>query len=415
MPSALSSDEREGKGLIFYLITVYLILDLVRPDFVWHFPKLISAILVIAWILKPVKVSSVQIWGFVAFVAILGLDCLIAENVFAAVWTTYGMFVLLLGVCLPLITFTDTFMKLRDLINAVLAIFFYIAVYAITHGGFGPAGTGGGQDENYVAAAMNLVIPLAVFSFFTEKVKWKKAMFLTLVGTYVLAIVVGLSRGGFVGLLCGLGFSLWKSPKRGLAIGLAVLIFTFLGVIAGSSYWAEMGTITDTSESTADMRLELWKIATREFWAYPLTGVGGDNYLWRMHEFQSPEQLDKFGRIVVAHVHSTYFQLLSEMGLAGCIIFGVIMLRTYLDYRHVDMLSGRALTRAVGQDNLSQENMRWIQNYGRGLMGGLIGYMASVAFVSALYYSHLWILVSMIVVLHKLAIRCIPQKELTVG
>lgn len=401
-PAVLSGS---GKGLVFYLLTLYLFLDLVRPSFVWHFPKIISLVLLIAWITKSGKVSCIQVWGFAAFVSILGIDILVAENTYDAVWTTYGMCVLLLGICIPLITFTDTLEKLRYLVNVLLAIFFYIGLYAITHAGFGPAGSGGGQDENYVAAGMNLVIPLALFSFFAEKIKWRKAVFLFLIGVYLLAIVVGLSRGGFVGLVCGLGFSLMKSPNKGVAIVIVVLVFGFLGIIAGASYWAEMGTITDTSESTADMRLELWKIAVQEFLAYPLTGVGGDNYLWRMNEFQSPEQTDKFGRIVVAHVHSTYFQLLSEMGLAGCIVFAVIMLRTYRDYRGIDYLSERASAHIDGQNSGFLDETKWIQNYSRGLMGGLIGYMASVAFLSALYYSHIWILVSMICALHMITIQ----------
>ncbi len=278
---------QQGKGLVFHLIALYLFLDLVRPAFVWHFPKIIAVILVIAWIMKAEKVICSQIVGFVLFVAILAIDIVIAENTYAAVWTTYGMLMLLIGICIPLINFTTTLPKLRYLVNALLGCFLYIAVYAIFNAGFGPAREAGGQDENYVAAAMNLAIPLAGFSFIAEKTIWKKICFASLVCLYILAIVVGLSRGGFVGLLCALGYSLMKSPKKGFAISAAVVIGCFLVIVAGPSYWKEMSTITDTSEATADLRLEFWQIATQEFLSYPLTGVGGDNFKWRMAEFQS--------------------------------------------------------------------------------------------------------------------------------
>jgi len=313
---------------------------------------------------------------------------------------------LLIGICIPLINFTDTLPKLRHVVNALLGIFLYIAVYAILNAGYGPAGAAGGQDENYVAAAMNLAIPLAWFSVFAAKTKWKKLCFASLVCLYVLAIVVGQSRGGFVGLLCALGYSFMKSPNKRLMILAAVAIGGFLLVVAGPSYWDEMRTITDTSEATADLRLEFWQIATREFLSYPLTGVGGGNFRWRMPEFQSLEQIAKFDRILVAEVHSTYFQLLAEMGLAGCIVFGVILFRTYRDYRQVESLSDKAVERAMEQgDNASNEDWKWIQNYGRGLMAGLLGYLASVAFLSALYYSHLWIAVSLMVALRVIATR----------
>ena len=55
-------------------------------------------------------------------------------------------------------------------------------------------------------------------------------------------------------------------------IALAALIF------AGSEYWAEMATITDTSEPTADIRLEIWKVGLRMWEANPVFGVGPGNF-----------------------------------------------------------------------------------------------------------------------------------------
>jgi hypothetical protein len=394
----------ERIGLVVYLVMLFLFFEVVRPAFVWHFPKIIAVILVIAWITKADKVNSTQMVGFVLFVAILAIDIVIAANTYAAVWTTYGMLMLLVGFCIPLINFTNTLARLRQVVNSLLACFLYIAVYAIFNAGFGPAREAGGQDENYVAAAMNLAIPIAWFSFLSEKHKWKKLCFASLVCVYILAIVVGLSRGGFVGLVCAMGYSLMKSPRKGLAISVAVAIGVGVALVAGPSYWNEMGTITDTSEGTADLRLEFWAIATREFLAYPLTGVGGDNFKWRMAEFHSPEQMEKFGRIVLADVHSTYFQLLAEMGLAGCIVFGVILLRTYRDYLQIERLSGRAVAYDGGA---TKADLEWIQNYGRGIMAGSIGYLASAAFLSALYYCHFWIAVSLMVCVRLIAARLV--------
>jgi len=125
-----------------------------------------------------------------------------------------------------------------------------------------------------------------------------------------------------------------------------------------------------------------------------------------MAEFQSLEQIAKFDRFLMAEVHSTYFQLLAEMGLAGCIVFSLILLRTYRNYRHVESLSDKAVGRAMELgDNASNEDFKWIQNYGRGLMAGLLGYLASVAFLSALYYSHMWIAMSLMVALRMIATR----------
>jgi O-antigen ligase len=200
-----------------------------------------------------------------------------------------------------------------------------------------------------------------------------------------------------VGLICTLGYLLIKSPRKGAAIAVAVLIGALLLIVAGPSYWNEMQTITDATEGTVDLRLELWQIATREFLAYPLTGVGGGNFHWRIHEFQSDEQMEKFDRILAAEVHSTYFQLLAETGLAGCIAFGIMMFRTFLNQTEIERVSRLQL---ASPDKHVQDEYRWMQNYGRGLIGGLVGYSASVAFVSALYYSHLWLTISLMASLH---------------
>lgn len=400
------------KSIIFSLIALYLFLDLVRPSFVWHFPKVFSTIILIAWIAKPDKIWIPPMGWFFVFLGVMGVDILFAENTFDAVWFTYGMVILLLGICIPLINFTDSLQELRRVVNLLLFIFFYIGAFAVLNGGYGPAGSGGGQDENYVAAAMNLVIPLAGFSLFAEKKKWKKVCFAVLVAVYLGAIVVGLSRGGFVGLICGLGYSFVKTPRKGAAVAAVVLIVVFLAIIAGPKYWDEMSTITDTSEGTADMRLELWKIAVEEFKSYPLTGVGAGNYRWRMNEFESPEQLEKFGRVLLAEVHSTYFQLLAELGIGGCIAFGFFLFHTYRNYQYVEKLSSRYL-RAFphGSGSQAEEDLRWIQAYGRGLMGGYIGYLASITFLSSLYYSHTWVPGAMMAALYLIAVKRVKQQD----
>ena len=170
-------------------------------------------------------------------------------------------------------------------------------------------------------------------------------------------------------------------------------------------------SITDTSEGTADLRIEFWKVAVQEFLAYPLTGVGADNYRWRMGEFQSPEQAEKFDRILFAHAHSTYFQLLAEMGIAGYLVFGFFIYRTYRDHREVSQLYDRYDTLLAGSSRPAAEDLRLMQAYARGLMGGIIGYLVSVAFLSSLYYSHLWIAGSMMAALYAIAMRRINEED----
>src|SRR5262245_8115270 len=87
-----------GNGFALHLIVLYLFLEFVRPPFIWHFPKIIGIIVAIAWLAKAKKVISAQIVCFVLFVGILAVDILFAANSYDAVWTTYGMLVVLIGI-----------------------------------------------------------------------------------------------------------------------------------------------------------------------------------------------------------------------------------------------------------------------------------------------------------------------------
>jgi len=64
----------------------------------------------------------------------------------------------------------------------------------------------------------------------------------------------------------------------------------------GPGLLEEMSTISDTTEGTADLRLEVWKIGLRMFAANPVLGVGADNFRWVVGDYQSQEQSEKYGR-----------------------------------------------------------------------------------------------------------------------
>jgi hypothetical protein len=77
---------------------------------------------------------------------------------------------------------------------------------------------------------------------------------------------------------------------------------------------------------------------------------------------------------------------------------------TYRDYLQIERLSDKAVAYEGGA---GKADVEWIQNYGRGIMAGLVGYLASLAFLSALYYDHMWFAVSLMVSLRVIAARLI--------
>jgi O-antigen ligase len=281
-----------------------------------------------------------------------------------------------------------------------------VGIWAVFTGGNGPAGAGGAQDENYTSAMMCMAIPLAYFSIPSAKSRLVKLYYIVALAVFVAAIVVSSSRGGFLGLLGVALFCVLYSPRRkqaftGLLIGAALAL-----AVAGPSYWKEMETITDTKDETADMRLELWEIAARMFAHNPLFGVGPGNFRWNAGTYQSVEQLEKFGRDLTYSilVHSTYFEILSEWGLVGAILFATILIRTFRDLRRL-RLTAHGEPPNLGSTSASRQlsDTQQMRLYSLALSGCLVGYAIPAAFVSFTYFSHFWLIAALAAALNAIA------------
>jgi O-antigen ligase len=375
-------------------------------------PLIISALLFINWLLLPAKKWNPQIVCFFLLLGEMLLNIPLAENNFAAFWTTYGLVVIFLFICIPLIHFVNSVRKVTILVNTYLLVFLYVGLFAIFHGGMGPAMNWGGQDENYTSAMMCMAIPLAYFSLYIAKdgLKKKLSLLFTL-GVYVLAVVVGLSRGGFVGVVVVFLYCLFKSPKKWTGIALGAVAVTLLLTLTSDQYWQEMNTITDTNEATADLRLEAWTIAFRMFQDHPVFGVGPGNFVWNAPAYQSAEQFEKFGRSLFLLTHSVFFEILAELGLVGIGLFGAVLYYNCKDLKFVtrelqkrrEDLREETKQRGEEYQALCNDCER-IRYYGYGLMGSMLGFLAPFAFVAGAYQSYFWIITAMIVALKEAAV-----------
>jgi len=367
---------------------------------------LISILLFFGWIFRPKKIWNVQIFCFLLFLGVMAFDIVIANNWFDAFWTTYLMTVFLLCICIPLVHCFDTLKKIRAFILIFIGVNIYVGLWAITHSGYGPAGAAGGQDENYVAMYMAMMLPFCFFLAVMEASAMKKALFVGAGLVAVGAAVVGLSRGGFLGMAGVMGYCIMKSPKKWMGIAVAGVVITGVLIFAGPKYWEEVETIGDTSEGTADVRIEMWKTAYRMFLDYPLTGVGPMNFIWRVGEYMTDEQSKKFGRDLTGSIitHSFYFDILSEMGMAGAILVMIVLYRTYKDLCAVEVEARTLLAKNDGSLNIVA--LQQAQTYARAISASLIGFLICSAFLSTLYMVHFWILCSL-----AMALRTIQSEQ----
>jgi hypothetical protein len=393
---------RAGLGLPFLLLLLYPVFDYGRPPNPMGIPMVISIFLFLAWLTKSGKKWNAQIVWFLLFLAGMTLGSIGTVNYGSAYFATSSIAIVLLCICIPLIHFVDSMRKMSIFVNVLVLVFLYVGIWALFSGGNGPAGAHGAQDENYTSAMMCMAIPLAYFSIPLAKSRAVKVFYLAALLVFVAAVVISSSRGGFLGLLAVALYCAYYSPKRVPAIA-ALAAGTLIALAAaGPQYWEEMSSITDTSEATADTRLELWAIASRMFAANPVFGVGPGNFRWNVGTYQSAEQLEKFGRDLTYSilVHSTYFEILSELGAVGALLYALIVARTLKDLNRVRASAGPV--RDIGRGVEPDEGRR-TRFYSMAISGSLVGFLVPAAFVSFTYFSHFWLVAALGVALKEIA------------
>ena len=412
LPDDMSADApkpAEGGAIVTGFILFYMWLDLIRPSFVWHFPKLLSTALFVSWLVQPDKRIPRQNLLMLLFLGVMIIDIPMAENSFAVVWTSYGMAVLILGLCLPLVQFINSITRFQVVMYSLMGIFVVIGAWASIHQGYGPAAAAGGQDENYVTACMAMAFPLLVYSSVSAGTKLKKILYLAPIPILLLAVVVAEnpSRGGALGFISVIGYMVYYSKKRVMALISVGVLAAIVGLLAGATFWDEIGTTADTDTGTADHRKDLWRIATYMFMSYPLTGIGPNNFRWRIQEFETNEIIEKYGHSLggTAFTHSLYFELLAELGSAGVILFALIVVRNFRDLAEIKrrirqimdrMSSAVSIGEPITPHLPSGGTLKLLHCYAHGLTASFIAFLVCSAFISTLYYSYFWLFSALI-------------------
>jgi O-antigen ligase len=382
---------RERVGLPLSLLLVWLWFEFGRPANPMSIPLLLSVAMFGGWLLRKDKRWSTQHSWLVALLTLVVVSVPMAENTYSAYVATYGMAVTILTVCFPMPSLVTSVRKVRAWAYTFVSVSLLVGGWALFHGGVGPSASSGGQDENYVAAMMCMAIPFAYFSIFGETRRRVKLLLVLSVVVFTGAIIVGFSRGGFVGLCAVALYCLARSPKKLVGASVVAVIVIAALLFAGSDYWNEMGTITDTSEDTADLRIEIWKIGLRMWASNPVLGVGPGNFRWQVGDYQSAEQTEKYGRSLQGSIiaHSLPVELLAELGTVGVIVVVALLWGTWRNLRRIQ--------REIPRPRRSTDaNGLWpLSCYADAVIGSIIGCLATGMFLSLLYFSYLWLLIAL--------------------
>jgi O-antigen ligase len=392
--SSISAAAHEGGrlGLPFSLLLIWLFFEFGRPPNPFAIPLLISTALFFFWITRPDKQwTRYSVWWLV-LLGVMVVGTLLSANTYAAYWSTRNMAVRFLCICLPLQAFTTSVRKVRLWIYSFIAVATYVAWWAAWHGGYGPSGSAGGQDENYVATLMGMGVGLAYFAFLADKRLIPRILLVLSIVVFVAAIALGAnpSRGGFLGLCAVALYCLSRSPRKLTGAGVIAAIGLSLVIFAGPRFWKEIATSGDYQDGTGDVRIELWKSGLRMWQAHPLFGVGSDNFRWVINDYETAEQYAKFGRALGGTMvpHSLWVEMLAEVGTLGAIATLLLLFHTWKGL-------SRLRSEIAGSGPQVGTELTQLACYVDATRAGIIAVLVNGTFLSLYNYSHLWLLLAL--------------------
>ncbi len=333
------------------------------------------------------------------FLGLAAFGILVATNNFYAYQFTYNLTLMLIG----FFAITHILRNERDLkrfLSLLVGIHIYLAIKGILgymqsdasgYVSTGQVGTYFLGDENDVALALILILPLALYLFrqarsLPGQLFWGAGSVAILLST-----ILTHSRGGFVGLAVMSIYWIATNRTKGKALGSLVLAAALVVAVAPQGYWERMETITETQSGTAQLRRNNWAAARRMFYDSPIWGVGGHNFGVLLPdyaiEYSEEKRPTRWGRAT----HSMYFQVLAEFGLVGVLLICSVLLWNFRDLRQVISLSraGRCPP-SIGQ-------------LAESLLVSWVGFLVPAAFLSVLTYPHLYYLTALTVVVRELA------------
>jgi len=241
-------------------------------------------------------------------------------------------------------------------------------------------------DGNDFALSLCIVIPFAIYLIQTEKTKSKKIILLFILGICVFAVIGTQSRGGFIALSALFLYFCMKSEKKLQILLASVIIAIIVGIFTPAEFYDRILSIKDyETEGSAQGRIMAWKSAIRMALDNPITGVGAGHFPVKYGVEYRP---DGVGRTDIpwSTAHSIYFLILGEFGFPGLIfLIGIILFNLWRCNNTIK--------------SLEKDKLRNIDNWKKlaiAMNSSLIGFAVGSAFLSSLYYPHLYVLAALL-------------------
>jgi len=235
-------------------------------------------------------------------------------------------------------------------------------------------------DNNDLALATNMALPILFFLAAEEKRRWLKILLRIAFVCGIGSVLLSYSRGGLLGLVVVLSAVALMSRHKVLTVAFiaicALLVFSY----APGKWMDRMGGFYHGQiDRSAEGRLNAWQFAIVLTSHYPITGGGFEAFTPDLFQRYTPW-------LFFAGPHSIYFQTLGEQGYLGLALFLGLLASCWL-----------SLWRLSKQAKLVP-SLRWVGPYAYMLRASLLAYMVSGAFLPRAYFDFFYTLVACVIV-----------------
>lgn len=257
------------------------------------------------------------------------------------------------------------------------------------------------SDNNHFGVALVMVLPVLLYLYQYSKVRIIRLGFLGVLGATLFAIVGSNSRGAFVAMAV-FGIALFFTTRRKLMISLVGGIGVCLVLaLSPESWFQRIETIGNAGEDASFMgRVEAWNVASALALDNPIFGTG-------FHAMQSPAVwfsvrpsdgllsgfLSGEPSTRARAAHSIYFEVLSDHGFLGFIIFLALLVNAFLTAFHI-----RRLTK-------NRSDLVWARDMADALALACLGYAVGGAAVSLAYFETFYVVACLLEALRQFLLR----------
>ena len=276
----------------------------------------------------------------------------------------------------------------------------------LTAGGHKIIGSLSIGDNNSLATALLMIVPLTWYLARQSAVRAVRVALLCVLGLSVVTVIMTFSRGGFVGLLLLGLFMVAKSGSRVRTFLLVAAVGGLIYSLAPATWFERLDTIKDASnDSSFTGRVVAWKISWLLAMDHPLFGGGP-------HAVQHAEVWSAYLPGLPAldwiptppagptprAAHSIYFEILGDLGFVGLSLFLALVLGAMWQCRQVVRL-------ARGRPEL-----RWAAELAGMAQISMVLYMTTGAALSMGYFELLYIMLALVSRLRRIVRAAVAQE-----